>query len=256
MLARIALPLLLALVSAPTFASQAADPRPVESFVAPSHLFPMEGTAFMDEAGNPVAYAPLAAWDAPGGRRLGEVRLEQPGCVLKPDAKECAQGLRWHLQTSSGALHAVPTREFRYEGAGLVSYVPSVRLGKEVWSRIEYARGSFWVNTPAVVPYESLATVITSFDLWCARPGQCAAPSKEMLAEVARVDNGEFRVAGCYSHAYLAEGIVTHGGKRYYRASLVEIEPGAKQPKLPRTGFVPVRRVDGTHTGDFYSRGC
>lgn len=252
--------LAVALTSVPAAATGGppTETRPIEGFVAPAHLFPMEGTAFMDETGKSVPYAPLTAWSDPGGARVGEIRMSRPECVARHELKECDRPPEWLLHTSAGVSHALPTREFRYEGEGLVTYRAPVRKDAAVWSAIEYAGGVVWVSTPAaaVFPYESLATVIGGLDRWCPRPGECSAPTAAMRTEMAKVANGEFRLAGCYPHAYTIEGVLSHQGQRYYKATLVEVEPGTRQPMLPKIGFVPVRRQDGSHSGTFYSRGC
>ena len=63
------LSLAVALTSVPAAAGgPPTESRPIEAFVAPAHIFPMEGTAFMDETGKSVPYAPLPRLERPRRR--------------------------------------------------------------------------------------------------------------------------------------------------------------------------------------------
>lgn len=251
-----------ALRLADVFAEQPspAKHRPVVSFISPGHLFPVEGTTFLrrDVTGMAETYRPLAAYAEPHGAKVGDVHLANAHCVPDQNAAGCEAGYAWFLQTSAGTRYRLAVQEYSYETSALVTYRASVRDHDRIWSQIDFAAGSFWVVTgPAeVIKYEQVATLVEGFDHWCIKPGQCRALTREMADELHRMRQGAYKVASCYPQAYEIAGRVTVRGRRYYKVVLVEIEKGHPQPKLPKSGFVPVHNRDGSHTGTFYSRGC
>jgi hypothetical protein len=234
--------------------------KAIVSFVSPGHLFPVEGTAFHHRS-DPTAsetYRPLTAYDKVGGSRIGEVKMADPACVGASTEPRCDQGHAWDLELLDGSRRRLQVGEHSYETNGLLSYVPGIQGPGGVWSQIESSHGPFWVVTPPeeVIPFEQLVHVIERFDRWCESPGVCTPVSREMAAEVRKIDEGQFQLAGCYQHAYEVTGIVSAGGERYYQVSVSKVEEGSREPRLPKSSFIPVRNLDGSHTGTFYSRGC
>lgn len=266
-----ALPLLSVLALA-SVSSQAAPPdvltqnvevdrtRPIVSFISPPHLFPTEGQSFARRNGQSGTenYRPLPAYDKPDGTVIGDVRMANVQCVGKEEAPGCSARFGWYLQTAAGARFRLPVDDYEYNTGALVSYEASVPKGALTWSRIQYAKGAFWVGTSArdVVGYESKATQADNFDQWCDAPGKCAPLNRQMQDELARVRDGKYALDTCYDNAYTIEALVGAPGQQYYRVKLVDSQSGKPRPKLPKTGFIPVRTRSGAHTGSFSSVGC
>lgn len=255
-------PFLLNLISAALWvqpAGAASPVRPVEAFVSPTHLFPVEGAAFLEtNSVQPVQYRPLDAYDKPSGQLIGRVHLDNLHCISGHPPATCNQGLKWVLRLESGKAVALEPAEFGYETMGLVSYGKSLDAGPDtIWSPIKYETGTFWVRTAAtaVHRFEELVTHVESLQEWCSAPGTCTAPSAEMSRELARMKSGQLLVAGCTS-AYEVTGIVSHRGKRYYKLQLPEFDSSSPRTSLPKTGFTPMRDRTGGHTGSFSPRGC
>lgn len=234
--------------------------RPIVSYISPPHLFPTEGQSFERRNGQSGAdsYRPLPAYDKPDGAIIGEVRMANVQCVGKEETPGCSARFGWYLQTAAGARFRLPVDDYEYNTGALVSYEASLAKGAATWSRIQYAKGAFWVSTAArdVVAYESKATQADNFDQWCDAPGKCAPVSRQMQDELARVRDGKYALDTCYDNAYTIEALVSAQGQRYYRVKLVDSQSGKPRPKLPKTGFIPVRTHSGAHTGSFSSVGC
>ncbi|QRM34834.1 hypothetical protein [Microvirga sp. VF16] len=248
-----------ALANGASFGSVAPDtvPQPrsskaVISFVSPPTLFPIEGFAFK------TAYRPLPVYDRPGGSSVGELTMTNANCAGVEDSPACHQVGPWVLQFTNGTQYSVEVGEYGYSAYGLVSYSQSTLGPNGLWSEISSEMGPLWVLTPAeaVIPYESLVHVVDNFDRWCDQPGSCTPVQQDMRAEVRRVAEGQYKLLSCYLHAYEVTGMTTADRATYYRVNLAEVEPGSGVPHLPRSGFVPTRNLNGSHTGTFYSRGC
>jgi hypothetical protein len=252
-------PILVSLLGTLFCAAAVGAAPPVESFISPGHLFPVEGTAFLLPNGiESGSYRPLPAYDKPGGRVIGEVALVNPHCVTANPPADCEQGLTWELRLKSGQTAALDTAEYSYETRALVSYGLSIDAPNGVaWSPIPYAQGTFWVSTakPDVHRFEDLVTFVEELEQWCTVPGKCAAPSAEMTRELGRLTSGEL-VLLSVAPAYNVTGIVTREGQRYYRLELPDLDPRSPPTSLPKVGYTPVRNKAGGHSGTFSPRGC
>jgi hypothetical protein len=254
-------PILLSLLGAMlcTVPVGATAAPPIESYISPGHLFPVEGTAFLLPNGTePGTYHPLPAYDRPGGRVIGEVALLNPQCVTQTPPVGCEEGLAWALQLKSGRSLPLETAEYSYGTNALVSYGESIAAPNgTAWSRISSAKGTFWVSTSKleVHRFEELASFVEDLDQWCTAVGKCAAPTVEMVREFERVRSGEVVLQSC-TLGYSISGVVAREGKRYYRLERPELEAGSAPTSLPKVGFTPVRKKDGRHSGSFTSRGC
>lgn len=240
--------------------AEADERRAIAAFVSPGQLFPVEGILFQSR-GSPaeaVSYRPLAAYDKPAGAAIGEVRMANAGCLRDFNADGCDAGYAWYLQTRPDRRLRLPTGEYSYGTAALLSYRPSVRKGGALWSEIAYAQGSFWVATDAAerIDYEDLVHVADKFERWCTAPGRCRPVSRAMAGQLARVRDGDVKLLSCYREAYEVAGWVAFRGRRYYRVTLAKVEPGQAPARLPASGYIPARNRDGSHTGTFYPRGC
>jgi hypothetical protein len=234
--------------------------KAIVSFISPGHLFPVEGTVFSSRK-DPLlseTYRPLAAYDKPHGVRIGDVKLANVECIGSWTKPSCGQGFDWYLQLEDGQRHSLAVAEYSYETSGLLSYAPSVPAQDGVWSEIPFPHGSFWVVTPAeaVITYEQVAYLIARFDQWCSAPGSCTPVSQQMADEVQKVAEGKFQLLGCFQEAYSITGIVGVNKERFYEVTLSAVEQNSPEPQLPKSGYIPVRNLDRSHTGTFYSRGC
>lgn len=240
--------------------SQVLAGKPIEAYVSPGHLFPMEGTVFMDrdEPTKRVDYKALPAYADRGGQQIGEVRLARPDCVGQEQLRACADVTpQWYLETARGK-YPLEVAEYSYETAGLVSLHPVAKSGAVSWSRIDYIGGHFWVrtSTSAVFEHERLAHAVGDFDTWCRAPGDCGPVPRDMAQEVAKVAAGKYELEGCYGEAYEVKEVVTTLSGRYYHVTRANVIAGHPVPNLPAAGFIPTRDRSGKHTGVFYSRGC
>jgi hypothetical protein len=252
------LSLLGALLCLAPVGASAATP-PVESFVSPGHLFPSEGTTFLHPNGEGNGtYRPLSAHDKPGGRVIGEVVLRNPHCVTTQPPVGCEDGLVWALNLKSGRSLVLETAEYSYGTDSLIAYGPSLDAPNgAAWSPITAAKSTFWVSTPKVDVhrFEELASFVEEPEQWCTVPGKCAPLSAEMKSELKRVQSGQVVLLTCYL-GYNISGIVTREGARYYRLERPELDASSPPTSLPKVGFTPVRKSDGSHTGTFSPRGC
>lgn len=250
---------LLAVLSGGTPAMAAPAERPIEAFVSPGHIFPVEGTTFFSRGANPSpeSYRPLLVYDKPAGRAIGEVRLSNPHCVSESPPAGCEQGLEWRLHLASGKSVALATAEYSYGTDGLVTYSKSMTAAGALWSLIEYRGGTFWVKTAKedVAVYEELASYVEDFEQWCTAPGRCAKPDAALQQEFSRLKSGEINIMGC-DQGYVITGVVTYVGQRYYKLERPGLDPSSARTILPETGFTPVRNRAGRHTGYFSARGC
>ncbi|WP_262031793.1 hypothetical protein [Microvirga sp. Mcv34] len=237
---------------APDSVTQPGSSKTIISFVSPQTLFPIEGFTFKE------TYRPLPVYDRPSGSPVGELTMTNADCAGAEDSPACQQVGPWVLQIPNGTQYSVEIGEYGYSAYGLVSYSQSTPGRNGLWSEISSEQGPLWVLTPAeaVISYESLVHVVEDFDRWCDQPTSCTPVQQDMKAEVQRVADGQYRLLTCYLHAYEVTGVTTADGATYYQVSLAEVEPGSDVPRLPRSGFVPTRNLNGSHTGTFYSRGC
>lgn len=164
----------------------------------------------------------------------------------------------WHLDLDGGRQLELTHEMVGYEQEAFVAYQAARIEGGMAWSRITYDGGAFWLRTRAaeLIDREGRSTGIGDFDTWCGRPGQCAPVTPAMRAEIDKLMNGSYTIIGVGPQTYHIEGIVRRGGKHYYRVRLMETEAGTPAPRLPPSGYIPTRRRDGTHTGQFSPKGC
>ena len=230
---------------------QAPQLGTVEAYVSPPQLFPSEGSPR-------APYAPLDAFDHPSGRIIGQVVADLAPCPAGDDGYACGAPRAWHIKLKDGRRLELHHEMVGYDQESLVTYRPPVRASNKVWSQIDYEGGKFWVQTlpGETSDHESLATWAEDMDTWCPNPGQCAPLTPSMRAEIARVVKGEYQLASVSQQPYHIDGIVKRGGKRYYKVSLYESDKGMPRPALPKTGYIPTRRKDGSHVGQFSPKGC
>ncbi|MGV7206476.1 hypothetical protein ACLB1G_01310 [Oxalobacteraceae bacterium A2-2] len=237
--------------AASAHAQSAATARPVENFVSPPQLFPAEGK-------KRATYQPLLAYDRPFGTVAGEVRAELSACPAAQDEPECGVPLSWHVDLNNGAHAELETAQVEGDQRALLSYQPARRAAGMAWSRISYPGGAFWIRTDGkdVSSFESRANYVEQLDSWCSRPGRCGPVPAAMRKEIARIMAGDYELATPAPHPYDIAGIVTVGGKRYYKLKRTEAVEGKPQPAIPATGYIPTRHRDGSHAGDFSPNGC
>jgi len=225
-------------------------PRPVEAFISPPQLFPAEGALR-------APYSPLDAYDRPSGKSIGQVVADLSPCPAGDDGYACGAPRAWHLKLADGRRIELYHQMVGYDQESLVTYKAVRRQAGKAWSQVEYDGGTFWVKTPnrETDNYESLATWAEDLDTWCGAPGKCAPLSAAMRKEIGRVTAGEYELDSISQQPYRIDGIVTHGGRRYYKVSLHESTRGPR-PALPKAGYIPTRRKDGSHVGQFSPKGC
>lgn len=232
-------------------AQEAATARPVENFVSPPQLFPAEGR-------KRAPYQPLLAYDRPFGTVAGEVRAELNACPAARDEPECGVPQWWYVKLNNGARAGLDTAQVQGDQRALLSYQPARRGAGMAWSRIAYPGGAFWIRTDGkdFTSFESRATYVERLERWCSRPGRCGPVPAAMRQEIARILAGEYELAAPAPHPYDIAGIVTVGGRRYYKLKRTESVEGKPQPAIPATGYIPTRHGDGSHAGDFSPNGC
>lgn len=225
--------------------------RPIENYISPPQLFPEDSTLR-------APYLPLPAFDHPNGKVIGKVIAELTPCPPQSGASACAIPQAWYLQLAGGHRVELHHEMVGYDREALVSYKPTLFNKGTAWSNIEYDGGAFWTRTAAadVSNYESLATWPQNFETWCSQPAKCSPLSATMRKELARVAAGEFELRSIGQQAYEIKGIVTYGGRRYYKLALAASEAGSPKPALPKKGYIPTRARNGRHTGDFSPKGC
>lgn len=224
----------------------------IESYVAPPGQFPAES----NYAGR--IPAPLAAYDGPQGTLVGHIRLEDPACVLTPppanEAERCTFPPSFvYKPMGKPTFSQVELAEWGYETMGMPSYAPSVKDGPYAWSKIQHKSGTVWVKTlwEHVHPYESVAYLVEDLPQFCTGPGTgCRAISAQDTAEMKRLAS----LITCYNSAYSIVDRITYKGTRYYKLDIDT--SGEHKTTLPHPIYVPTRRSDGSHFGDFYARGC
>ena len=228
--------------------------KPIESYIAPPAQFPAESNY-----GNRTP-SPLAAYDKPRGTLMGYIRLENPKCIAMPDSQKEVAGCEFPLTFAYKAmgqpvLHKVELAEWNYETMGMTSYTPSIPDGEFAWSQVQHASGSVWVKTKQadVHSYEDVAYLSPSISELCLLPGeQCRLVDAGIIKEMQRVTT---LVKTCFDSPYSVVDRVTKNGKRYYKLSIENLGEGALT-SLPHIVYVPTRNPDGSHTGEFFSRGC
>jgi hypothetical protein len=231
--------------------AQDADQPPIENFISPPQLFPSEG-------GLRAPYAPLAAFDRVAGKVIGHVKADLLPCPPREGETVCGIPISWYLELLDGRRADLTTDEVSYEQGALVSYQAATVIPPWAWSEVESPAGRFWIRTPVkdVSAFETHATQVHDFDVWCSRPGQCAPVSAAMKQEIGRMMAGQFQLRSCGEQTYEIHGLVKQGSRHYYKVTRTEVEAGTPQPGLPLTGYIPTRRNNGSHAGIFFSRGC
>jgi hypothetical protein len=225
--------------------------RPVENYISPPQLFPEEGTAR-------APYVPLPAYDRPDGKLIGQITAKLTPCAPLKPPEECDQPPSWNLELRDGRRIELHHEMVGYDQEALVSYEPARIAAGKAWTHIAYDGGAFWTVTDAkdVSNHEAIATWIQDFDTWCSQPGKCAPVTPAMRTEIDLMRNGGYALTALGNETYRIDGVAHHGGRRYYKVSIVESEPGKPQPQLPKTGYIPTRGKDGAHVGLFYPKGC
>lgn len=229
--------------------------RSIESYIAPSDVFPPES----NYAGR--APAALSAFNKPNGSRVGEIKMQNPACVNLPEAGKEAQDCTFppvfvYQPVGNGASKTYPIElaEWAYETLGIPSYAPTMKQGKDAWSRVEYPDGHVWVKTLAteVRPYEDVAYLVNEIDRFCLSPGDaCTKATAQDEAEMKRLAP----LVSCYDNPYTVVDRVTKSGKRYYKLDIDNLSFAVKT-KLPRPIYMPTHKPDGSNAGSFFSRGC
>lgn len=235
-------------------ASMAQAAKPIESYIAPPAQFPAESNY------GSRTPSPLAAYDKPRGTLMGHIRLENPKCLAMTDPQKEVAGCEFPLTFTYKAmgaptLHKVELAEWSYETMGMTSYSPSVKDADYAWSQVQHAAGVVWVKTKKedVHPYEDVAYLVPSILELCLLPGeQCRSVDAGVTKEMQRVTA---LVETCFDSPYSVVDRVTKNGKRYYKLSIENLGEG-KSTSLPHVVYVPTRNPDGSHTGEFFSRGC
>lgn len=230
--------------------AQEPPARPIEAFISPPQLFPAEGSLR-------APYAPLPAFDRPSGKLIGQVVADLSPCPAGDDGYACGAPRAWYLELADGRRVELYHQMVGYDQESLVTHRPVRRQSNEAWSQVEYDGGKFWVKTATTETddYESLANWAENLDTWCSRPGQCAPLSASMRKEIERTVAGQYELASISQQPYRIDGIVRQGGRRYYKVTLYESVRGPR-PALPKSGYVPTRREDGSHVGQFSPKGC
>lgn len=231
--------------------AQEPERRPIEHYISPPQLFPMEG--------QPRApYLPFAAYDGPDGKIIGRVIANLQPCGPQTPLEECYKPFTWRLSLPDGTEIELPHDMVDYEQEAFVSYQPARIAAGKAWSKVEYEDGAFWIRTEAddIINYEERAAWVQDFDTWCDMPGKCAPVSPAMCKEIDKVVAGGYASLFPAPAPYEIEGVVTRNGKRYYQVKRTEVEPGTPEPRLPKTGYIPTRRKDGQHVGQFSPKGC
>ncbi|SEN11557.1 hypothetical protein SAMN05428959_101260 [Duganella sp. CF517] len=225
-------------------------PRPVEAFISPPQLFPSEGSPR-------APYAPLPAFDRPSGKTIGQVVADLSPCPAGDDGYACGAPRAWYLKLAGGRRIELYHQMVGYDQESLVTYRPVLRLSGKAWSEVEYEDGKFWIQTPSreTDDYESLANWAEDLDTWCSHPGKCAALPTTMRKEIERVVAGKYELESISQQPYRIDGIVKQGSRRYYKVTLYKPVRGAG-PALPKAGYIPTRRKDGSHVGQFSPKGC
>lgn len=234
--------------------AQTGATAPIESYIAPTAQFPAESNY---AARTP---APLGAYDSVRGTLIGHIRLENPKCLTMPEKSKEKAGCEFPLNfvykpMGSPTTHKVELAEWSYETMGMPSYKASVQDGAYAWSQVQHAAGAVWVKTSpdAVHLYENVAYLVPDLVQLCKEPGgQCTAVTPAIQKEIERVTAV---VETCFDSPYSVVDRITKDGKRYYKLGIENLSEGTPTT-LPKTIYVPTRRPDGSHTGEFFSRGC
>lgn len=248
---RLAALILLSVVTAEKSNAQQVPTRAIESYISPPQLFPQEMALR-------APYVPMRVFDRPDGQVSGNIVAELTPCPQPKGDQVCGVPNAWHVELSGGRRVELQHEMVGYDQEALISYQPTIFKKGVAWSHIEYDGGTFWIRTAArdVGSYESHAAWAEDIDTWCPQPGRCAPLSAAMRKELKRVAAGDFQLQSISQQAYQINGIVKHGGRRYYKVFLSESEAGSRRPALPKTGYIPTRRKDGSHVGHFSPKGC
>ena len=248
---RIAVLTLLCLVNAEKSHAQEPRTRPIESYISPAKLFPQEMAPR-------APYVPMRVFDRPDGKVTGNVVAELTPCPPPKGEQVCAVPHAWHVELANGRRVELHHEMVGYDQNAFISYRSTIFRKGAAWSQIDFQGGSFWMRTAAkdVSNHESLAAWAEDLDIWCSRPGECAPLSVAMRKELGRVAAGDFKLQSINQQAYQINRVVKHGGRRYYEVFLSESEAESRRPTLPKKGYIPTRRKNGTHTGHFSPKGC
>lgn len=237
-------------LTATSSGAQEPPARPIEAFISPPQLFPAEGSPR-------APYTPLPAFDRPSGKPIGQVVADLSPCPAGDDGYACGAPRAWYLKLPDGRRIELFHDMVGYDQESLVTYRPVRRQSNKAWSQVEYAGGKFWVQTPSneTQDYESLASWPGNLETWCSRPDKCTPLAAAMRKEIERALAGEFKLESIGDQPYRIDGIVTRGGRRYYKVTLNKTVSGPR-PALPKSGYIPTRRKDGSHVGQFSPKGC
>lgn len=217
---------------------------PLEAYVSPASIFPRDG-AFAPGAAK--AYKPLPAYASVDGALVGHVDTNYLKC-----GADC-ENVTATLVAIGGKRHRLDINLWDYGTQGLQTYQAPTMVGNVAWSKIPYATGEFWIKTTLaeIHPFEKLAMFADGFDTVCTKPGNCQPVTPAMRKHIETLP-----FQGCFSYPYEVQKIVSYEGKRYYQVKLQDIELGKLKLQIPRTGFVPTRNKNGTHTGIHEPQGC
>lgn len=236
------------------YGAVAAHAQTIESYVAPQALFPSESNY------QGRVPAPLDAFDAPNGQKIGSIQIARPQCLVSSDKNKNDEACVFPLPvvyqaTGKPKVSIVQMAEWSYETMGMLSYKPSIQQGGDAWSQVQHANGSVWVKTKKeeVHAYEDVAYLVDNIKTFCTEPGsQCTPVDSTVAKEMSRVT---LAIGTCYDSPYTVVDRVMERGKRYYKLSIENLDPDEKT-SLPSPIYVPTRNTDGSHTGHFFSRGC
>lgn len=252
------------------------DAWEVIAYVSPRQLFVQSDENLPNQMPEEKRYDAMPIYDAPGGNRIGNIR------PIKPENGSAREGVAIELNGNplpgdgQGAL-ALETEMWGYDLFGLQTYDPVVYQGDRAWTRLKAFDAAalrdrdwsvpadlyknpykaFWIETrrDEVHEYIDLTTSILQPDQWCRVPGQCVDMSAEanLALETFRNEMLEkgFPVIHDVEVVRRPEGDLYHVRVRDDVKSVLpaELAPYAE-------GFVPVRRRDNTHVGDFSPKGC
>lgn len=207
-----------------------------------------------------IAYQPVAAYDAPAGRRTGQLLLDPVPWARQADTP-CEHRPQIQLAIAGQPTAALLTREIANEYAVPAVFARRTHSGT-VWYQLRDDRArQVWVPAPAAqhVRYVSLESDLVqglaTMPETCTPQGHCTPSPSSLQALVAQA--GAAR-PGCYGNAYDIVGppVLLPGGRRAYRVSLAPELLAAWGRRLPRRALVPTYDQQVRWTGFFYPRGC
>jgi hypothetical protein len=233
----------LALVGLAAAGAQAAN-LPLEAYVSPPALFPDQEKF---PAGYAKAYRPVPVYASPDGAPVGHVDTNYARCGVQ------CEDVTATLITADGKRQPLLIDYRAVSHQGLLTHDQPTVSGNSAWSLIRHAKGQFWIKTALkdIYSFEKLAMFADDFDTVCTQPGNCQSVTAAMRKHVK-----DLPFQGCFTYPYEVQGVTTVDGKRYYKVKLQDIELGKIKLQIPRSGFVPTRNKNGTHTGVLEAQGC